>query len=788
MKNIDNSNNKIDIYEKNNIISIIILFVYFFSNKFKFEKKNNEKMIKKYNKQGTTINQKLKEVKKFPNEYSEKKNIYEMIIYSFQKDNFAYDSTMTNLMNRLIINEDEYVGNEFLEKIKSFIKSNLSLEYEEIIDYKTFFKNFINFLEDNFLNPIISLFKNPNCPDCNKKSGLEIKLRQEETDTIILKKKESEMSWAVKQEEMHQFDKNIGNFVFNFNTICFEGLCNECQNKHSCEFIAKVNEHSQLEILNEKNEEIKKLSIITDLNLNIQKKNYFDLFNNNDKIGAKKYFERYKNETSNLVKRSINALQDKLNNFFKIAEIIMSSNIKNKKKSLLDLIDNFNLLLKKYNFQVSKKEYENVFEKLELLKQELIEFNNLIKINDSVIKNVNSTFRLTNSLNNIKSLSTRYLNDLKTDFYYNLNTYSMEIEADIFKYVIKMNKEYNIDKYSLHLEYIPNEIKKNKKNILFKKSPNRKYIATVDFKTSLIYAYELKNKTVKYIKPVDNFKSNNIIITPENARWVNMNTRIFICGGTLNDKPIKNCFSVNYEYELLENESENLNGKKEFFAIGNNKKIIVDIIENSKVENMIYERDKHSIVCYDNFNVICVSGSMTSTCEIYNYFTKKWNPLPSLDCQIYNSSLFLHNNNVLYLFFGLKAENTEIGYSFSQKIFQLNLLNCLSENFSQKWEIVNYQKDPSLKANHFPNDICLCLSGLLSYDSKNIFIVGGKFPAKNMYSIYSFKFNFEKKNFAFDKEALSKGLAFYESNFIQIDEKEHNLWAFDLSYAKLFYD
>ena len=70
------------------------------------------------------------------------------------------------------------------------------------------------------------------------------------------------------------------------------------------------------------------------------------------------------------------------------------------------------------------------------------------------------------------------------------------------------------------------------------------------------------------------------------------------------------------------------------------------------LKEMNVARERHSFISMNNFNLIVVGGTNTNTCEKYNFFTNKWEMLPSLKNNKYDTSLCLMNKVDLYLFFG----------------------------------------------------------------------------------------------------------------------------------------
>ncbi len=153
-------------------------------------------------------------------------------------------------------------------------------------------------------------------------------------------------------------------------------------------------------------------------------------------------------------------------------------------------------------------------------------------------------------------------------------------------------------------------------------------------------------------------------------------------------------------YILTENEIEENNN---FFYLNPSKHFLRKLISPKS-----YHKNSALISYSNNDNIICFSGSNTTSVEIYDILKKNWSFLPYLNNAYSDSSLLIIDKYKLYCFFGYDY----IKGNYNKNIIWIDLKNPI------EWNIINV--DLEIK-NHF----AFINNNFNNNKNINVFILGG---------------------------------------------------------------
>ena len=153
-------------------------------------------------------------------------------------------------------------------------------------------------------------------------------------------------------------------------------------------------------------------------------------------------------------------------------------------------------------------------------------------------------------------------------------------------------------------------------------------------------------------------------------------------------------------YILTENEIEENNN---FFYLNPSKHFLRKLISPKS-----YHKNSALISYSNNDNIICFSGSNTTSVEIYDILKKNWSFLPYLNNAYSDSSLLIIDKYKLYCFFGYDY----IKGNYNKNIIWIDLNNPI------EWNVINVNLEIK---NHF----AFINNNFNNNKNINVFILGG---------------------------------------------------------------
>ena len=403
-------------------------------------------------------------------------------------------------------------------------------------------------------------------------------------------------------------------------------------------------------------------------------------------------------------------------------------------------------LVNLYYSQIQKKNYKDI-------KNDVIKFGNKVR-------DLENTYREVNYEGNIDNIN--YLNNVKNEI---SKVFKEFVERyDTFNLIVDKFDRFNVNLLSqLESKFTQNnEIKidigdpeKISKGLEQINSIN-KNIEASGFRHPILLKLNYYNKVTCY----DHFKNATFKITDFKEKCnFKLNYQIY-CGN----------ICLNLENNLFIVTGQNYN----FFYIYDS-----NLNEIFKLSDLSHNHCRGSLVYIKKINsVVCISGKYNSKCEIYNmdklslptqkpkntikklrttqnqedqskkpvsFFSKlakeedsgqsehlnnnasiKWGNLPELNYQRQYSSIYIFNDQHLYIFFGINNSKGPLS-----TIERINL-----NDFSQ-WEIVNHQNPHNL-------DLRIDSAGTIFANNDEVYIVGGCVNEKNTDRIL--KYNFVNNN------------------------------------------
>ena len=145
--------------------------------------------------------------------------------------------------------------------------------------------------------------------------------------------------------------------------------------------------------------------------------------------------------------------------------------------------------------------------------------------------------------------------------------------------------------------------------------------------------------------------------------------------------------------------------------------VLVFNLQNGQIDKIANLNDNHayhSIEYLDNFDtLIVIGGENSSSCEIMDLDSKKWNRLPSLNCARANANIYYNNvTSDLFVLFGMEGK-------MNQNVKNTDVIEVLELNdISSGWIMVDYYKSVG-----FDMKISYCLT--LPFTRDKLLIYGG---------------------------------------------------------------
>ena len=607
---------------------------------------------------------------------------------------------------------EKHSTHEFLDKY-DFSRSN-----EEIV--KTIIRNVLALIQEKknkkSLNVISEKILNP-----EEKSFLFKNDKEKDIVELIKKIWSDYEEYSVKSKE--SIENNIEKIVSDFNKnllqfkmICLNNLTEAQKQKNNTDVITLDNDYFQTF-----HQTLKDLNIGRDALIN-----YLDVRNNECDFLVNDFI-KFEDE---IIKDLQNILK-KINNKKNLLKPETHNEKDNKTEITIDDVTEFN------NINISSIDTSLISEQI-LFKNDFGGFDCIDNDNeiDNHIKHIPT---VTNVKNNFENNNVLVDNSERELSYNNLR---INVSGDI----PKINKKKQIKRGNSNKKvFISNtEIKANK-NYNFINQPS-KYILKRKLLKEII-SYNISNNKFESIKDYkrDTSKFKKFL---QFSIYINAKNCLYITGGKTKENKVSKSFYC-YDYE-------------------NNTLTILP--------NMIYPRCSHSMIYINNEliqdEIFVIGGHSNNTCERYNFRSKIWKNLPSVNTKERQVSSLLVVNNYLYMLFGFVNGKKDIN-NYGEKLDLKKL---------DKWEQIkiNFNKDV-VKLNKFN-------VGLISIN-KNIFLlVGGEANAGGETNdIY--KMEFTEKGIMISDTGMKMPFiaSFIDKNFIecekgcyaQFDMKKSNLIVYD---------
>ncbi len=229
-----------------------------------------------------------------------------------------------------------------------------------------------------------------------------------------------------------------------------------------------------------------------------------------------------------------------------------------------------------------------------------------------------------------------------------------------------------------------------------------------------------------FIGKVEKIEIENNFTFPFHCTYINVFPYIYLTGGQEDEEDI----NIFYAFRR--------NGEKK--------------LEINELPHMLNKRSNHSMIYIPNQNIIVVISGSKSSCEKYEFKTKDWINLPSLNKPRERPGTALINN-YLYIFFGFERYK-------SRYLIDIERINI--DNFKQ-WEIIVPNVQPNLMKKQ--------AVGILNYKNIDnndiIIIIGGVNSMRNECNeTMSFDFNNNYVNRLLN--TLPNDSAFVNMEFIQL--------------------
>ena len=172
-------------------------------------------------------------------------------------------------------------------------------------------------------------------------------------------------------------------------------------------------------------------------------------------------------------------------------------------------------------------------------------------------------------------------------------------------------------------------------------------------------------------------------IFPDGIRYTLINEKLYISGG----REWSSEFKVFLCYDLVENKI-------------------------SRLQDMTCSRSYHAICSNEIDNKIYVIGGENNmNCEVYEIMSSTWKKLPCLNSPRANSSLYLFDNNFVYVICGFRTEIFK--NEFLDTFERLDLLNL-----NEGWKLLDYKNKSGV-------DMKFDYTGIMSITPCQVFIYGG---------------------------------------------------------------
>jgi hypothetical protein len=260
---------------------------------------------------------------------------------------------------------------------------------------------------------------------------------------------------------------------------------------------------------------------------------------------------------------------------------------------------------------------------------------------------------------------------------------------------------------------------------LFNKKEIDEFYIPISDSNKLMGITDISPDGLEYTKEEIDIKfkdGDSINYFPNELQWTRMYSFLFICGG------------------VTRSDDRGVNA-----AINNSWILNLTNYELYNLQPMTTPRHNHAICKYNRIYIIAVSGTNTSTCEMYNLTTGKWGQIPNLKKPRTNPTVVIFNQHYLYCIGGLT------GHGYCNTIEVLDLIKM------KKWE--EHQIDGSSCS------YSLIYSGIMKNETKDVIVLlGGKDVQTGAISDDMYEFSFETFLIAQKEVKLPYACYFYDRN------------------------
>jgi hypothetical protein len=700
------------------------------------------------------------------------KNLYEVILFNFQRDYLREGSGFTCLVK--LIPEDN--------DVRDFITKYCVHRYENSTDISTLYSNFLNLFNSEIRNYFI---KNTYevCLDCGlsedgnfedeqqhqfndeKMSQSNITLSESEHKEIMsqedmAKKFQAELDESIKDfneedekvlaiegvknmdnldrtislknEELSNFmqtgKKKENKFSYFLNKHCFDLICVRCCKNHECEFLKQtIESDTKFEKYLKCKERVDEMMLLYSLSGKIEPKNFTSQYK--EKGIYTKFLKIAKGHQDKevLVKKHEEYIHFLLKNLDKILKGIFDEE-RNK----------FEKRFAKATLEMAREPIRPDMEKiLDEVVASIERFNALLEH----VENVKRTFRghqaIFHSFNNIKIHAENYAKRLKS-LYLEIAEGTKTLQSDLVKLIRSKKDTYVKDESFTHPFF--NELQLED---LFK----HKYLV---YPNIVQHCFNITTPEKDIIKELPFPKLKNKNTSYINFKLVHLKSKFLVTGGKRDQGLLNEAYYCNYisDYTFCD------------------------------LPPMNTPRDNHAMTVYNDIFVLVIGGTNTNTCEKLNLldYKKGWTKLPNISAPRSEAAVMVYNNSFVYLFCGMEVINNFP--QFSNKIERLHL-----HILDRGWEIL----DPTLYSG-LPK---MKNMGLVTHKN-NILILGGLYETEENNTNQIFKFDCEAVKLGDSKNMKSydKKVKFiYDTNLYRINDNTYVVYGNDKqSLFKLSYD
>ena len=771
-----------DNYVKTDVLLIICLINFFFTTKKMTRKKEEigvvrhiETLINELQKEFLCMNHKLTNFLSYNSDYAVKTIIEEVMSLDYnnikpiefminsigkllKKDYmtelcYSCQDVKYNKFRKSVINEDRS-ARDGRETDKSYNTSNGKITVEGKI------------ISSNF-KPLSGVKKH-NTSDTEEVNG-DIHVHYVQNTTLIERSNIKYDCYDLfNTSYLEKFGKRIHN-------VCFHLLCKCCYDSHICDKINSKLINLALERKEENKQKMLRIKDKSETTIKIKNIKLISYYQSEVEPYVSQvcqnhiYLERivrYEEDIINAlidyINKNIESIEDKERNYIeaqiiqakeklmillKQIEMIKLNSVPSEKLDVQTLIEK-SRIIENINMTAIGLDNNTLNETIKGKIEKLLEEKNFYNIaGESIDNSLKKYSERVSSINNYKEennfKSKEFLILIKELSKYSIN-YKHELQT-----LFKNDFQQYIRQLEILFEFLnPKEIKKAND---YTSQEELNYLSHIKDDKFLIFDSR-SNKTLTINYP-NNFKF---------SRFLNLNKKLLVSGGVLEKN--KNEFTPINQFLLIK--YSNSNESEEDFKID----------RPLAIESMNYNRDQHSFVKLNEFELMVIGGFSTSTCEIYSFLSKRWDRIASLNECLYNSSAFVLNELEIFVFFGLignEENKRDQDLVYSYKIEKLKLYN---NNKNENWTIIDVKLPDKYPTIILGGTYC----EEIDINGCDIIILGGKIidfqldeeNKKNnkSYSNKILSFNTRTNETKLLKYRLSSDACFTQNMFVKLGE------------------